>query len=262
MQKFKKGGIYSLKSFVTTHMFFLIIYASFQALVLWKKKGLGLNELKMDFSVEPELAGFFYILYRSMKVMVSLSLFLWLLDVFPMHKIMHLWDTLLLGNSSLPLCIGVAILQQLRDRLLSFGFNECILLFSDMPGNLTRLQWMHPPFLWYAREFDQTSMNASSFSLICQRIWPDFNECILLFSDMPENLTRLQWMHPPVLGYAREFDQTSMNASSSSRICQRIWPDFNECILLFSDMPENLTRLWRLHYCLFWGAVFHRTCQT
>ncbi|XP_076446642.1 TBC domain-containing protein kinase-like protein [Babylonia areolata] len=53
--------------------------------------------------------------------------------VFPMHKIVHLWDTLLLGNSSFPLCIGVAILQQLRDRLLSFGFNECILLFSDMP---------------------------------------------------------------------------------------------------------------------------------
>ena len=57
-------------------------------------------------------------------------------DVFPMHKIVHLWDTLLLGNSSFPLCIGVAILQQLRDRLLSFGFNECILLFSDMPGNI------------------------------------------------------------------------------------------------------------------------------
>ena len=55
-------------------------------------------------------------------------------DVFPMHKILHLWDTLLLGNSSFPLCIGVAILYQLRDRLLSFGFNECILLFSDMPG--------------------------------------------------------------------------------------------------------------------------------
>ncbi|KAK7503784.1 hypothetical protein BaRGS_00004907 [Batillaria attramentaria] len=53
--------------------------------------------------------------------------------VFPMHKILHLWDTLLLGNSSFPLCIGVAILHQLRDRLLSFGFNECILLFSDMP---------------------------------------------------------------------------------------------------------------------------------
>jgi len=53
--------------------------------------------------------------------------------VFPLHKIVHLWDTLLLGNSSFPLYIGVAILAQLRDRLLSFGFNECILLFSDMP---------------------------------------------------------------------------------------------------------------------------------
>lgn len=53
--------------------------------------------------------------------------------VFPLDKIFHLWDTLLLGNSSFPLCIGVAILQQLRDQLLSFGFNECILLFSDMP---------------------------------------------------------------------------------------------------------------------------------
>ncbi|XP_033632187.1 TBC domain-containing protein kinase-like protein [Asterias rubens] len=53
--------------------------------------------------------------------------------VFPLHKIFHLWDTLLLGNSSFPICIGVAILQQLRFGLLNFGFNECILLFSDMP---------------------------------------------------------------------------------------------------------------------------------
>lgn len=53
--------------------------------------------------------------------------------VFPLKKIFHLWDSLLLGSSSYPLCIGVAILEQLRDQLLSFGFNECILLFSDMP---------------------------------------------------------------------------------------------------------------------------------
>ncbi|XP_043969124.1 TBC domain-containing protein kinase-like protein isoform X1 [Gambusia affinis] len=53
--------------------------------------------------------------------------------VFPLHKIFHLWDTLLLGSSSFPFCIGVAILQQLRDRLLANGFNECILLFSDLP---------------------------------------------------------------------------------------------------------------------------------
>jgi hypothetical protein len=56
--------------------------------------------------------------------------------VFPLHKIYHLWDTLLLGNSSFPLYIGVAILQQLRAQLLTYGFNECILLFSDMPGEL------------------------------------------------------------------------------------------------------------------------------
>ena len=59
-------------------------------------------------------------------------------DVFPLHKIFHLWDTLLLGNSSFPFCIGVAILQQLRDRLLANGFNECILLFSDLPGERGR----------------------------------------------------------------------------------------------------------------------------
>lgn len=66
-------------------------------------------------------------------------------DVFPLHKIFHLWDTLLLGNSSFPFCIGVAILQQLRDRLLANGFNECILLFSDLPGeNMSlHLQYCH-----------------------------------------------------------------------------------------------------------------------
>lgn len=54
-------------------------------------------------------------------------------DVFPLHKICHLWDKLLLGNASFPLCIGLAVLHQLRDALLESGFNECILLFSDMP---------------------------------------------------------------------------------------------------------------------------------
>lgn len=53
--------------------------------------------------------------------------------VFPLHKIFHLWDTLLLGNASFPLCVGVAILKQLKSSLLSYGFNECILMFSDMP---------------------------------------------------------------------------------------------------------------------------------
>lgn len=64
-------------------------------------------------------------------------------DVFPLHKIFHLWDKLLLGDSSYPLFVGLAVLQQLRDTLLSSGFNECILLFSDLPGKLVvaRLAW-------------------------------------------------------------------------------------------------------------------------
>lgn len=53
--------------------------------------------------------------------------------VFPLHKIFHLWDTLLIGNSSFPLCVGVAILHQLRDGLLNADFNECILLITNMP---------------------------------------------------------------------------------------------------------------------------------
>ncbi|CRK96501.1 CLUMA_CG009868, isoform A [Clunio marinus] len=53
--------------------------------------------------------------------------------VFPLHKILHLWDKLILGDSSYPLFIGIAILKQLKGTLLESGFNECILLFSDLP---------------------------------------------------------------------------------------------------------------------------------
>lgn len=56
------------------------------------------------------------------------------LDVFPLNKIFHLWDMLLLGGSSFPLCIGIAILTQLKSLLLKADFNECILLFSELPG--------------------------------------------------------------------------------------------------------------------------------
>ena len=54
--------------------------------------------------------------------------------VFPLHKIFHLWDRLLLGNtsidqthfsrpflqgnSSFPLCVGLAVLLQLRAQLM------------------------------------------------------------------------------------------------------------------------------------------------
>ena len=54
--------------------------------------------------------------------------------VFPLSSIFHLWDKLLLGNESFPLCVALAILEQLRARLLESEFNDCILLFSDLPA--------------------------------------------------------------------------------------------------------------------------------
>ena len=53
--------------------------------------------------------------------------------VFPLEKIFHIWNKLLLNNNSFPLFIGLGILWQLKANLLTFGFNECILLFSDLP---------------------------------------------------------------------------------------------------------------------------------
>jgi TBC domain-containing protein kinase-like protein len=61
------------------------------------------------------------------------------LDVFPLNKIFHLWDMLLLGGSSFPLCIGIAILTQLKPLLLKADFNECILLFSELPGLIIQI---------------------------------------------------------------------------------------------------------------------------
>jgi TBC domain-containing protein kinase-like protein len=55
--------------------------------------------------------------------------------VFPLCKILHLWDKLISnGDSSYPLFIGISILKQLKTTLMESGFNECILLFSDLPN--------------------------------------------------------------------------------------------------------------------------------
>lgn len=61
----------------------------------------------------------------------------WFLTMFthvlPLHKILHVWDCLLLGDEKFPLCIGLAILNQLRQELMDFNFNDCIVAFSDLP---------------------------------------------------------------------------------------------------------------------------------
>ncbi|XP_054167454.1 TBC domain-containing protein kinase-like protein, partial [Oppia nitens] len=74
---------------------------------------------------------------NGLQFMADLYAIPWFLTMFthvlPLHQIMHLWDTLLLGNESFPLFIGLSILNQLRDQLLTFTFNDCILVFSDLP---------------------------------------------------------------------------------------------------------------------------------
>ncbi|KAF9162698.1 hypothetical protein DFQ26_003303 [Actinomortierella ambigua] len=50
--------------------------------------------------------------------------------IFPLDKIYHLWDKILVGPSSLPLFVGIAILQQFRAELLRSEFNEAIGIFS------------------------------------------------------------------------------------------------------------------------------------
>uniref|UniRef100_A0A5S6QTB6 Protein kinase domain-containing protein n=1 Tax=Trichuris muris TaxID=70415 RepID=A0A5S6QTB6_TRIMR len=61
----------------------------------------------------------------------------WFLTMFahvmPLYKLFHVWDLLLVSGNCFPICIGVAILSQMRHLLLQSGFNECILVFSDIP---------------------------------------------------------------------------------------------------------------------------------
>lgn len=53
--------------------------------------------------------------------------------VLPLHKILHIWDCLMLGDERFPLCIGLAILNQLKSELMEFNFNDCLGIFSDLP---------------------------------------------------------------------------------------------------------------------------------
>ncbi|CAO3693411.1 unnamed protein product [Umbelopsis ramanniana] len=78
-----------------------------------------------ELSVHLDLIGFMPDLYA---IPWFLTLFT---HVFPLDKIYHLWDKLLVGPSSIPLFAGVAILRQIRDVLLSSEFNDCITLFSE-----------------------------------------------------------------------------------------------------------------------------------
>ncbi|KAK5828761.1 rab-GTPase-TBC domain-containing protein [Linnemannia elongata] len=69
---------------------------------------------------------------RFIPQLYAISWFMTLFThIFPLDKIYHLWDKILVGPSSLPLFVGIAILQQFRPELLRSEFNEAIGIFSE-----------------------------------------------------------------------------------------------------------------------------------
>ncbi|KAF7722828.1 hypothetical protein EC973_002673 [Apophysomyces ossiformis] len=72
---------------------------------------------------------------ETIKFMPDLYAIPWFLTlfthVFPLDKIYHLWDKIVVGPTSLPLFAGIAILRQIREVLLTYEFDDCITLFSE-----------------------------------------------------------------------------------------------------------------------------------
>ncbi|KAF9363314.1 hypothetical protein BGX34_004420 [Mortierella sp. NVP85] len=69
---------------------------------------------------------------RFIPQLYAISWFMTLFThIFPLDKIYHLWDKILVGPSSLSLFVGIAILQQFRQELLRSEFNEAIGIFSE-----------------------------------------------------------------------------------------------------------------------------------
>ncbi|KAI3386877.1 hypothetical protein SNEBB_004521 [Seison nebaliae] len=82
---------------------------------------------------DPELANHL----KAINFVPNLYAIPWFLTmfahVFPLYQIFYVWDQLLLNDSSFPICIGISLLLQLRRMFLKSEFNECILLFGELP---------------------------------------------------------------------------------------------------------------------------------
>lgn len=61
----------------------------------------------------------------------------WFLTLFthilPLDKIYPIWDLVLVGRDGLPQFFALAMMKQLRTLLLPLDFNQCIMLFSNLP---------------------------------------------------------------------------------------------------------------------------------
>lgn len=113
-----------------------------------------------------------------------------------MHKIIHLWDKLILGDNSYPLFIGISILQQLKTTLLNSCFNECILLFSDLPDIVmeTCVVESHKMYLTTSKsityrkhvlhENEPGEFVSQSCKIVTSKRFEDFISDLLLFQDI------------------------------------------------------------------------------
>ncbi|KAG5683837.1 hypothetical protein PVAND_013100 [Polypedilum vanderplanki] len=145
--------------------------------------------------------------------------------VFPLHKIMHLWDRLLIGDSSYPLFIGIGILKQLKPTLMDSGFNECILLFSDLPDiimetcvNESQKMYEKTPksitfrkHVLRTEELEIFDINNISLSDIQKEISPRIsaNDLIFLLKNKPNNIFVFDLR--PQSDYKRWHIQNSIN---------------------------------------------------
>lgn len=69
--------------------------------------------------------------------------------VFSLGKVYHLYDRILVGPPAMPLCVGVGVLRQMRDKLLQRDFNDVGLLrefgVMSLDSRLTNNPTVHAP---------------------------------------------------------------------------------------------------------------------
>tara|TARA_R110002050_G_scaffold208039_1_gene344062 strand:+ start:630 stop:1376 length:747 start_codon:yes stop_codon:yes gene_type:complete len=83
---------------------------------------------------DPQLAHHLFVSAGFNPELFAIPWFLTLFShIFPLNKIYHVWDTVLLGPRALPLFFAVSIMKFLRGRLLELDFNDCLLFISNMP---------------------------------------------------------------------------------------------------------------------------------
>ncbi|KNC55466.1 serine/threonine protein kinase [Thecamonas trahens ATCC 50062] len=93
--------------------------AAFSALMAFHFPRVAAHLLTMDFRPELYAIPWFLTLFAH---------------VFPIDSLVVLWDTLLLGHTSLKFFVALALVEQMQSLLVSADFSVCILAFSELPN--------------------------------------------------------------------------------------------------------------------------------